>query len=68
MEEVPRALEIVAHDDHGQQPIGRTPVSKAETNRRTQDYMSQVVAGEIPLDQTSAEVIKSYLDKQHARQ
>jgi hypothetical protein len=35
---------------------------------RQEDYLAQVVDGQIPLDADSAEVVKQYLDAHHARQ
>ena len=68
MGEVPRAMEVVSHDDRDQLPMGRKKVSRPESNRRTEQYLAQVVSGQIPLDEQSAEVIKQYLDQHHARQ
>jgi hypothetical protein len=48
--------------------MGRKKVSRPESNRRTEQYLAQVVSGQIPLDEQSAEVIKQYLDQHHARQ
>jgi len=68
MGEVPRALEVVAHDDQDLLPIGRKKVSRPEMSRRTEQYVAGVANGQIPLDEQSAEVIKQYLDAHHARQ
>lgn len=68
MGEVPRALEVVAHDDQDQMPIDRKKVSRPESNRRIEQYVAGVANGQIPLDDQSAEVIKQYLDAHHARQ
>ena len=68
MSEVPRALEVVAHDDQDSQPLGRKKVSSNEENRRTEQYVAGVANGQIPLDEQAAEVIRQYLDAHHARQ
>ena len=68
MGEVPRALEIVAHDDRDLSPLGTKKVSKQETQRRQQAMLSDVVSGQAPLDQQAAEVVREYLDGHHARQ
>jgi hypothetical protein len=59
---------VMAHDNDGSVPVGRKPVSRSESNRRTEQYLAQVVDGSIPLDQSSADVIRDYLDAHHARQ
>lgn len=68
MGEVPRPLEIQAHDDKDLLPIGRKKVSRAETSRRTEQYLNAVASGQVPLDGNAAQVIKEYLDAHHARQ
>lgn len=68
MGEVPRPFEIQAHDDQDQIPMGRQKLPRSETTQRTQSYLNQVVSGQIPLDEQSAEVIREYLDAHHARQ
>jgi len=68
MGEVPRALEVVAHDDQDLLPMGRKKVSRPESNRRTEEFVAGVANGQIPLDDQAAEVIKHYLDQYHARQ
>lgn len=67
MEGIPRPLEVAAHDDQGQIPIGRKRISPREQNRRMEMYLAGVVSGDIPLDDQSAEVIRDYLDAHHAR-
>jgi hypothetical protein len=68
MQEVPRALEVQSHDDKGQLPLGRKKVSPSQQQRRMEAMLAGVVSGDVPLDEHSAEVIKSYLDAHHARQ
>jgi hypothetical protein len=68
MQEVPRPLEVIAHDDQDLLPIGRKKVSSKLSRARMEAYLANVVSGEVPLDDTSAEVIKEYLDAHHARQ
>lgn len=68
MEGVPRPLEISSHDEQDQIPMGRQKVSSVESKRRMEAYLAGVVNGDVPLDQTSAEVIREYLDAHHARQ
>jgi hypothetical protein len=68
MTEVPRGLEIVAHDDRDQPPLGRKWISPKKTNERQGHYLSQVVAGERPLDEHAADVVRAYLEAHHAKQ
>lgn len=68
MGEVPRALEVVSHDDQDQMPLGRKKVSRQETTRRQEQYLSGLTSGQIPLDDQAAEVVRQYLDAHHARQ
>lgn len=68
MGEVPRPMEIEAHDSQDQIPIGRKKIPRAQATDRTQQYLGQVASGAIPLDEQSAEVIRQYLDAHHARQ
>ena len=68
MQEVPRPLEIQAHDDRDSLPIGRQKVSKSEQSDRTEQFLAGVVSGQVPLDDRAAEVIRGYLDAHHARQ
>jgi hypothetical protein len=65
---VPRALEVVAHDDQDQTPLGRKKVGKTESKSRQEQYLAGVVGGQIPLDEQASEVIRQYLDAHHARQ
>lgn len=68
MSEVPRAMEVIAHDDRDLPPIGRKPVGRVERSRRQEALISGVVAGASPLDEQAAEVIRQYLDGYHAKQ
>ena len=68
MGEVPRPLEIQAHDDKDLLPMGRQKVSPRIQQQRMEAYLAGVTSGDIPLDDKSAEVIKAYLDAHHARQ
>ena len=68
MGEVPRALEVVAHDDRDRAPLGHQNVGRRERSRRQEAYISGVVSGASPLDGQAAEVIRDYLDDYHARQ
>jgi hypothetical protein len=43
-------------------------VSPSEQKRRMEAFLAGVVSGDVPLDETSAEVIREYLDAHHARQ
>jgi hypothetical protein len=43
-------------------------VSPSQQQRRMEAMLAGVVSGDVPLDEHSAEVIKSYLDAHHARQ
>lgn len=68
MGEVPRALEVIAHDDQDQVPMGRRKVGRSELQQRQQSYLSNLVDGSQPLDEQAAEVVRDYLDNFHARQ
>ena len=68
MQEVPRPLEVIAHDDRDLLPIGRKKVSPSQQRTRMEAYLANVVSGDVPLDETSAQVIREYLDAHHARQ
>jgi hypothetical protein len=68
MSEVPRALEVVAHDDKDLLPLGRKKIGPREAQDRQADYVRQVASGQLPLDQDAADVIREYLDAHHARQ
>ena len=68
MQEVPRGLEVVSHDDKWQLPIGRKKISPRLQNQRMESYLAGIVSGDVPLDERSAEVIKEYLNAHHARQ
>lgn len=68
MGEVPRGMEVIAHDDRDLAPLGRQKVGRQELMRRQQAMISGVVSGEAPLDEQAAEVIRQYLDGHHAKQ
>ena len=68
MGEVPRPMEVVAHDDRDSLPLDRKKVSQTTQNQRTQQYLAGLADGTIPLDDDSAQVLKEYLDAHHARQ
>jgi hypothetical protein len=68
MTEVPRGLEIVAHDDKGLPPLGRKWISPQRANERQGRHLSRIVAGEVPLDDSAAEVVRAYLEAHHAKQ
>lgn len=68
MGEVPRALEVVSHDDKDQAPVGRKKLTRGQTSQRTEEYLAGVVNGTTPLDEQAAEVIRQYLDAHHAKQ
>ena len=68
MGEVPRPMEIAAHDDRDSIPMGRKKLSPTERTDRTQQYLAGLADGTIPLDDDSAQVLKEYLDAHHARQ
>ena len=68
MQEPPRPMEVISHDNQDQLPLGRKPVSSNVQRARTEAYLAGVVNGDIPLDDSSAEVIREYLDAHHARQ
>lgn len=67
MSEVPRALEIVSHDDKDQTPIGRKKISPAKVSKKQGEYLAKVVSGETPLDDSAADVVRAYLEAHHAR-
>ena len=67
MSEVPRAMEIVSHDDKDQTPIGRKKISPAKAFQRQGEYLAKVVAGDVLLDDSAADVIRQYMEAHHAR-
>jgi hypothetical protein len=67
MGEVPRAMEIVSHDDKGLVPVGRRKISPAKSFQKQGEYLAKVVRGETPLDETSADVVRQFLEAHHAR-
>jgi len=68
MSEVPRAFEVISHDDKDQVPIGRKKISPARVHERQGNYLSKVVSGDVVLDDQAAEVVRQYLGAHHARQ
>ena len=67
MGEVPRALEIVAHDDKDSVPLGRKKISSARASKKQGEYLAKLVRGEHVLDDTSADVVRQFLEAHHAR-
>lgn len=67
MTEVPRALEVISHDDQNLAPIGRKKVSPARTRQRQGEFLSKLVSGDHVLDESAADVVRQYLDAHHAR-
>jgi hypothetical protein len=67
MSEVPRALEIVSHDDKDQMPIGRKRISPARALQRQGEFLARVVAGERELDDGAADVVRQFMEAHHAR-
>lgn len=67
MTEVPRALEIISHDDRDQAPIGRKKISPAKITKNQGEYLNRVVSGDFPLDDSAADVVRQFLDAHHAR-
>jgi len=67
MQEVPRPLEVIAHDNKGSLPIGRKPISKAKATTRQGSFLNQLAKGQVPLDDAAADTLRSYLDAYHQR-
>lgn len=67
MSEMPRALEIVSHDDKDQTPIGRKKISPARAFKKQGEYLAKIVAGETELDDSAADVVRQYMEAFHAR-
>lgn len=67
MSEVPRALEIVSHDDKDQSPLGRKRISSQAALKKQGEYLSGLVAGDRLLDESAADVVRQYLEAHHAR-
>lgn len=67
MGEVPRALEIVAHDDKDQTALGRKRISPAKAFQKQGEYLAGVIRGDTLLDDSAADVVRQYLEAHHAR-
>ena len=67
MSEVPRALEIVSHDDRDSVPVGRKKISPARAFKKQGEYLAKVITGERELDDGAADVVRQYLEAHHAR-
>jgi len=67
MQEVPRPLEIVAHDDKGSLPLGRKAISRAKAMERQGSFLNHLAQGKVPLDDAAADTLRAYLDAHHAR-
>jgi len=57
----------VSHDDKGAVPLGRRKISPAKAFQKQGQYLAKVVSGETPLDETSADVVRQYLEAHHGR-
>lgn len=67
MQEVPRPLEIIAHDDKHSLPIGRKSISRTKAMERQGDFLNQLAQGKVPLDDAAADTLRTYLDAHHQR-
>lgn len=65
MGESPRAFDVISKDAADDKPLNRKAVSKHEVARRLEPLMAMVASGEIPVDNQTAEAIKTYVE--HAR-
>lgn len=45
-------------------PLGRTPRPKAKADERMMAFVNAVAGGQIPLDETAAEIVARVLDQQ----
>lgn len=63
MQGVPRPLQIAARDAKDEPvPMGHEAVSSKEQMARLEPLMGLIARGDVPLDQTSAKAIQTYLD------
>ena len=67
MQEVPRPLEIQAHDDKGSLPLGRKSISRAKATERQGSFLNRLAKGQVPLDGAAADTLRAYLDAHHQR-
>lgn len=67
MGEVPRAMEVVSHDDKDQTPLGRKKISPAKAFQKQGEYLAGVIRGDVLLDDSAADVVRQYLEAHHAR-
>lgn len=67
MTEVPRAFEVISHDDQNEVPLGRKKIGPARQREKRGGYISEILSGQKPLDDMGADVIRDYLDDFHAR-
>lgn len=61
----PRAIELARM--HREKPIRHTPVSEEEIAKRAEPIMGMVAHGEIPMDDTTAQLAGAYLQKQYQK-
>lgn len=63
MGEKPRPLELMAKESRDSPaPIGQQPIGWKEQQGRLEPLMGLIASGDIPLDDTSARAIKTYID------
>jgi len=67
MQEVPRPLEIQAHDDKGSLPLGRKSISRTKAMERQGAFLNSLAQGKVPLDGPAADTLRAYLDAHHQR-
>jgi hypothetical protein len=61
----PRAIELARMNR--EKPIRRKAVSEAEVARRAEPIMGMVAHGEIPMDETTAQLAGAYLQEQYKK-
>lgn len=63
MREMPRPLQIAANEARDEPaPIGQQPISSREQRARLEPLMGLIAKGDIPLDDTTARAIQTYID------
>ena len=68
MGEVPRPMQIMAAEARDEPaPIGQTPISAGEQRARLEPLMGLIASGDLPLDETAARAIKTYIDQMDKR-
>lgn len=68
MGELPRPLEIAAKESREHpSPIGQQPIGPSEQRARLEPLLGLIASGDVPLDDTAAKAIKTYIDQMDQR-